>query len=206
MLLVVVAFYRVEWAKPWFDQLARVKASGGFFFSMAAAIVAGAILPECLRVVFFQRGLASKQNLEDLLFGTIFWALNGLTVDLFYRAQAIWFGSEPTVSVLVKKVAVDQLVYTAFFAVPFAVWSYEWKNRHYRLDGIGDLFTARFYVEKIVPTMLANWGVWIPATALIYSLPTLLQVPLFSLALTFWALILSYVNAVGTPPQDAVSG
>jgi len=45
-----------------------------------------------------------------------------------------------------------------------------------------------------VPTLLATWAVGIPITAMIYSLPLALQFPLFSLALTFWVLLLTYMT------------
>jgi hypothetical protein len=45
-----------------------------------------------------------------------------------------------------------------------------------------------------VPTLLATWAVWIPVVAIIYSLPLALQFPLFSLALTFWVLLLTYMT------------
>ncbi len=46
----------------------------------------------------------------------------------------------------------------------------------------------------MVPTLLATWAVWIPLMAIIYSLPLALQFPLFSLALTFWVLLLTYMT------------
>ncbi len=204
MLLIVVAYFRAGWARPSFDQFAALKAKGGYFFSMAAAAIAGAVLPEILSVVFFQGGRVTKRTLENLCFGAVFWAVNGLIVDLFYRVQGFWFGTAPTAAVLVKKVLVDQFVYSTLFAVPFAVWCYEWKNRRYRTNDFGEFFTVRFYLEKIFPTMVANWGVWIPATALIYSLPPLLQIPLFNLALTFWALMLAYISSSGARSPDAL--
>lgn len=204
MLLIVLAYFRAGWARPWFDQFALLKAKGGFLFSMAAAAIAGAVLPEGFAIAFFQRGRITKRNGENLSFGIVFWAFCGLCIDLFYRAQGWWFGTTPTIAVLVKKVAVDQFIYSALFAVPLAVWCYEWKNRHYRTDHLGDFFTARFYKERILPATLANWGVWIPGTTLIYSLPPLLQIPLFNLALTFWALMLAYLSSRGTHSADAV--
>jgi len=36
--------------------------------------------------------------------------------------------------------------------------------------------------------------VWIPLMAIIYSLPLALQFPLFSLALSFWVLLLTYMT------------
>lgn len=204
MLLIVAAYYRADWARPLFDRLASFKAKGGVFFSIGAAMIAGAVLPEILGVLFFQKGRATRRNLDNLLFALVFWAINGVTVDLFYRGQGFWFGTQPTVSILVKKLLVDQFIYTGLFAAPFAVWGYEWKNRRYRTARIGELFTAGFYVEKILPTMIANWGVWFPACTLIYCLPPLLQVPLFSLALTFWALILAYINSTERRPEDSI--
>ena len=46
------------------------------------------------------------------------------------------------------------------------------------------------YRDKILPTLLATWAVWIPLMAIIYSLPLALQFPLFGLALSFWVLLL----------------
>ena len=203
MLLIVTAYFCAGWTKPFFDQFATLKANGGFLFSMTAAAIAGAVVPEILAIVFFQGGRVTKHTLENLCFAAVFWAINGLCVDLFYRAQGVWFGTTPTVAVLVKKVLVDQGIYSTLFAAPFAVWCYEWKNRRYRTDRLGDFFTVRFYLEKILPTTVANWCVWIPGTMLIYSLPPLLQVPLFNLALTFWALMLAYINSGGARLPDA---
>src|SRR4029453_12127273 len=50
------------------------------------------------------------------------------------------------------------------------------------------------YRDKILPTLLATWAVWIPLMAIIYSLPLALQFPLFGLALTFWVLLLTYMT------------
>ena len=205
MLLIVLAYFRAAWARPWFDQLALLKARGSYLFSMAAAAVAGALVPEMLAVVFFQGGRVLKRNLGNLCFGAVFWAFNGLCADLLYRGQGWWFGTTPTAWILMKKVAVDQFVYSAGFAVPLAVCCYEWKNRGCRTDRIGDFFTARFYSEKILPATVANWGVWIPGTTLIYSLPPLLQIPLFNLALTFWALVLAYIQFQRFTPTGCTS-
>ena len=204
MALVVAAYFRAGWAKPWFDEFALLKARGGFLFSMAAAAVAGALLPEALIVIFFQRGRATKRNGANLCFGLVFWAAMGFCVDLLYRGQSRWFGSELTAAVLVKKVLVDQFIYNPVFSAPVTVWCYEWRNRRYQIDGLGQFFTGQFYVGSVLPTLVATWGVWIPAVTLIYCLPPLLQIPLYNLALTFWALMLAYINSNENRSEDAV--
>jgi hypothetical protein len=59
---------------------------------------------------------------------------------------------------------------------------------------VRDLFTLPHYRDKILPTLVATWAVWIPLMAIIYSLPLALQFPLFALALSFWVLLLTYMT------------
>src|SRR5437763_1035137 len=57
-----------------------------------------------------------------------------------------------------------------------------------------DLFPRRQYRDKVIPTLVATWAVWIPLMAIIYSLPLALQFPMFGLALSFWVLLLTYMT------------
>ena len=111
----------------------------------------------------------------------------------------MWFGAEASPAVIVKKVLVDQFVYTAGFAAPFAVICFAWKNGGYSLAPLRGLFHHQAYVERVLPTLVANWTVWIPVVTVLYSLPPLLQIPLYSLALCFWALMLAYIHTKPTP-------
>ena len=72
--------------------------------------------------------------------------------------------------------------------------TYEWKNNGVSLRPVRQFFTWEHYKDKIVPTLLATWAVWAPLMAIIYSLPYPLQFPLFSIALTFWVLLLTYMT------------
>ena len=72
--------------------------------------------------------------------------------------------------------------------------TYEWKNCGYSGESLRRTFSWNHYRDKIIPTLLATWAVWIPLMAMIYSLPLALQFPLFSLALTFWVLLLTYMT------------
>jgi hypothetical protein len=74
------------------------------------------------------------------------------------------------------------------------VLTYEWKNSGISMRPVCDLFTWKHYRDKIIPTLLATWAVWIPLMAIIYSLPLALQFPLFGLALSFWVLLLTYMT------------
>ncbi len=56
------------------------------------------------------------------------------------------------------------------------------------------MLTWNYYREHAIPVLIATWAVWIPLMAIIYSLPLVLQFPLFALALTFWVLLMTYMT------------
>ena len=136
--------------------------------------------PELFLIVFFQRGRPTGQNLRNLLFTVPIWAIDGLLVDLLYRSEAVWLGNVVTLPVVLAKICIDQFGYNPFFAAPFGVLTYEWKNSGFSRESFVRGFTWRHYRDKIVPTLLATWAVWIPLMAIIYSLPLDSPVPALS--------------------------
>jgi hypothetical protein len=96
--------------------------------------------------------------------------------------------------VVIAKICVDQFGYNPFIAAPGEVLVYEWKNTRVSWASVRRALSWDHYRDQIVPTLLATWAVWIPLMAIIYSLPFVLQFPLFSLALTFWVLLLTYMT------------
>jgi len=89
---------------------------------------------------------------------------------------------------------VDQFIYNPLFAAPCTAILYDWKNRGYGLHSLGGYFTARYYRNVVVPTLFATWGVWIPIVSILYSLPSLLQIPLFGLALSMWVMLYTWMS------------
>jgi hypothetical protein len=194
MLGLLVAYYTNQNAAWALNQLAQYKRAHGLGFVILASIAAGAILPEIFLIAFFQRGRPQRRNLRNLLFTVPIWGFDGSLVDLLYRSEAAWLGDVVTLPVVVAKICIDQFGYNPLFAAPFGVLIYEWKNSGVSLQPVRDLFTWKHYRDKIIPTLLATWAVWIPVMAIIYSLPLALQFPLFGLALSFWVLLLTYMT------------
>jgi Mpv17 / PMP22 family len=206
MLALLIAYYTSAGARGALSAFADYKLRHGLTFVIIASILAGSLLPELFLIAFFQRGRPAARNLRNLLFTMPIWALDGALVDLLYRNEAAWFGNVVTVPVVAAKVFVDQFGYNPFFAAPFGVLTYEWKNEGFTWESLGRSLRWEHYRDKIVPTLCATWAVWIPMTAIIYSLPLALQFPLFSLALVFWVLLLTYMtNAFATKNSRAAS-
>jgi hypothetical protein len=194
MLAVLIAYYASSRFAAWLNALAHYKQQHGLVFVVGAAVFAGAIVPELFVIVFFQRSRFRRENLRNLAFTIPAWGIDGILVDLMYRLNALWFGDVTTVWVVTAKILVDQLGYNPFFAAPAEVLVYEWKNDGFSWESVRRAFTRDHYRDKIVPTLLATWAVWGPLMAIIYSLPYALQFPLFSIALTFWVLLLTYMT------------
>ncbi len=194
MLTLVAGYYFSPAIAQTLNQFARYKREHGWLFILVGSITAGALIPELFLVIFFQRGRVRGQNVRNLLFTIPIWGLDGSLVDLLYRSEADWFGDVASLSVVAAKICVDQFGYNPLFAAPFGILTYEWKNSGVSLEPVRDLFTWKHYRDKIIPTLVATWCVWIPLMAMIYALPLALQFPLFALALSFWVLLLTYMT------------
>ncbi|HEY1583353.1 MAG TPA: Mpv17/PMP22 family protein [Chthoniobacterales bacterium] len=194
MLALLLGYYFSPAVARLLERFAHFKLRHGLPFVLVAAVAAGAILPEIFLILFFQRGRPNRRNLRNLCFTIPIWAFDGGLVDLLYRGEAAWLGNVVTLPVVLAKICLDQFGYNPFFAAPFGVLTYEWKNSGFSFESLVRGFTSRHYREKVVPTLLATWAIWIPLMAIIYSVPLSLQFPLFSLALTFWVLILTYMT------------
>jgi hypothetical protein len=194
MLALLLGYYLSPTVAQYLERLAEFKLRHGSAFVIVAAVLAGAVIPEMFLVLFFQGGRSTRRNLRNLCFTLPIWALDGWLVDLLYRSEAAWLGNVVTFPVVLAKICIDQFGYNPFFAAPFGVMTYEWKNTGFSLESLARGFTWSHYRDKVVPTLLATWAVWIPLMAMIYSLPLVLQFPLFALALTFWVLLLTYMT------------
>src|ERR1700736_5813996 len=194
MLALAIAFYKNSAVADALRNLAEFKRTHGLLFVIGASVVAGALLPEVFLILFFQRGRPHVENLRNLAFTIPVWGFDGSLVDLLYRAEAHWLGDVATLPVVLGKILLDQFGYNVFFAAPFGVLTYEWKNNGISMQPVRDLFTWRHYRDKIFPTLVATWAVWIPLMAIIYSLPLALQFPLFGPALSLWVLLLTYMT------------
>ncbi len=194
MLGLLFAYYFIQPASHALNRLALYKEAHGLVFVIVAAVIAGALVPELFVIVFFQCARPHLLNLRNLLFTIPVWAIDGVIVDQMYRSEAHWFGNAATSSAVLAKVCFDMFVYNPFFAVPFEVLTYEWKISGFSLAALRAVLKWPHYRDKIIPTLVATWAVWIPLLAVIYSLPLALQFPLFSIALTFWVLLLTYMT------------
>ena len=193
-LAVVLAYYRHAPARAAFEHLTAFRAHTGFAFGIVTTGVFGGFLPFLyLRML---HGPTCQFNWRQGLMLTAFWSYKGLEVELWYRLLARMVGPGHDPATIVIKSLLDQAVYCTILAIPLTVLFYQWNAPGiYLRVVVADFLTPRWYARRVLPTLIANTVVWTPAVAIIYALPTPLQLPLQNLVLMFFTLLLAHLNA-----------
>ena len=185
---LVAVYYFGEFSRPWFNQIIILKETYGFAYSAVSTCFFGGLIP----YVFMQ--LTGRDRLKGLGSGVIFlgyWAIRGIDVDAFYRLQALVFGTEVDLLTIIAKVLVDQFVYCVVWASPITALFYTWREAGFSLKQWKGNKTWSELFDMILIFTVTTWVVWIPGTAIIYSLPSPLQIPLFNLTLCFFVILVS---------------
>jgi len=194
MLVFLLLYLWHEETRRFLGAVSDFKQEAGYGFAFVSYVIAAALLPELLRVVFFQKGIPSSRNVWNFLTAAPFWGCMGITVDALYRMQAVWFGSGHGFFTLLPKVLVDQFIYSPFFSAPLVVGYFFWRDAGWRMQTFREMRTADFVWNRIFPVIVAGWCIWIPGVSLVYFMPSALQVPTAVLIQIFWILILTTVS------------
>ena len=185
---LVAIYYFGEFSRPWFNQIIILKETYGFGYSAVSTCFFGGLIP----YVFMQ--LTGRDRLKGLGSGVIFlgyWAIRGIDVDAFYRLQALVFGTEVDLLTIVAKVLVDQFIYCVIWASPITALFYTWREAGFSIKKWKGNKTWAELFDMILIFTVTTWVLWIPGTAIIYSLPSPLQIPLFNLTLCFFVILVS---------------
>lgn len=192
-LAVVATYHYVDAAGPGFARIAELKEAYGYLYSGIATAVFGGIIP-FLYLRAAGRVPGGKVR-SWFLFFLCFWTWRGIEVDAFYRLQDWLFGSGADAKTVAVKVVVDQFVYSPLWAAPVLAVLYAWKDVDFSWTGLKKRLNRRMFLFEIPSVLLSTWIVWIPAVAIIYSLPLPLQIPLFNLVLCFFVLLVSVLES-----------
>ena len=187
---LLMAYHFVPLVHDALSRVAQLKLQTGFAFSMVSTALFGGVIPWLV-----QRLRPGPRNPDAtvpvLLFFIVFWAIKGVEVDALYRLQAVVFGDNASLGTIFLKVLADQLVYVPLWAIPTSVVAYAWKDQGFSWSRLRQgFFVGRWYRRRVVPVLISNWAVWLPAVVVIYSLPLALQLPIQNLVLCFWSLLL----------------
>jgi len=195
VLALVGSYYAVPQAAALWQAVGDFKLRWSFGFSLLSTIFAAALLPTLVQG--WMGRLPPKGRLKRLALLSLFWGWRGMEIDLFYQIQGWLFGHGNDLRTLLIKVAFDQFVMSPLWFVPTVLIALRWVESDGSWARTRASLDREFWLRTCPTVMVANWLVWIPALALIYSLPAALQFPLFSGVMCFFILILTLLARRG---------
>ena len=191
---LLLAYFYVEPVRDALQRVADFKETVGWPFAIVSTALFGAVLPWLVQRL--RPAYRGETRWSHLLFLAAFWGYKGAEIDWFYKLQAHLVGDAATLGIITVKVLIDQCLYVPLWAVPTTVLAYRFKDEGFDVGrlrrvifedhgGLGGWVRAR-----VLPVLVSNWAVWLPAVVVIYALPQALQLPIQNLVLCFWALLL----------------
>jgi hypothetical protein len=189
---LLLSYYFYPPAREFFTSISEFKSRCGLPFPFISTAIFGAALPFALQ--FLQKDATKHEKTRHLPVLLLYWGYKGVEVELLYRAQAWVFGDGNTFSVILPKVLFDQLIYCPVWAVPTMVMFYCWKDCDFSLSRMWAKIRPNFIKNQVIPIQIPSWLVWLPAVAIIYCLPTPLQLPMQNIVLCLWVLLLVFLS------------
>ena len=187
VIVLVASYYRWPPAAAAWEAVGAFKMRWSFAFSLAATVFAAALLPFCVQALMGTLRPEGKWRRLSLL--ALFWGWRGMEIDLFYRFQGWLFGHGHDAATLIKKVAVDQFIASPLWFVPTYILAMRWADCGGSWARTRATLDRAFWTRTCPAVLVTNWLVWIPALALVYSLPPALQFPLFSVVMCCFILV-----------------
>lgn len=195
LMVVFLALYVMhEGTRQFLSQVANIKQEAGYAFAFVSYIFSAALLPEILRIGFFQDCRPMRRNLWNFLTAAPAWGLMGMLVDAFYRAQVVWFGPGHDFQTILCKMIVDQFLFSPLVSNPLMVGYFAWRDAGFRRKAAGEIFRRGFFLDRVFPVQVAGWCIWIPGVTVVYFMPSELQLPVASLIQAFWVLVFLFIN------------
>jgi hypothetical protein len=189
-LVLVISYYQIHTVAEILDQLGDFKLRSSPWFAILSTALFGSLIPWLVQNLFLKGG--EKQPFRQVPWLLLFWGFHGWQVDWLYRIQAELFGNKIDFQTILKKTLVDEFIWVPFFAVWQLVLGYLFIEKDGSVKEFKAALKQKPFFDRVIPLMIANWGVWIPAVSLIYLFPLPLQLPLMNIILALWCLILTF--------------
>ena len=188
---ICYSYYNIDAIEQTLARVADLKAQYGYLFAAVSTAIFGGLIPF---IYFYLTRQTGRRPGAELLFYLLFWGIKGVEVDLFYRLQGYFFGTDTGLATVAMKTAVDQLFYAPLWAVPSIAIAYLYKNSDFKLNICLQQLDRLFFFQTIPAIVVSNLLVWLPAVTIIYMMPPDLQIPLFNLVQCFFALLLNILG------------
>ena len=189
VVTLVGSYYLMPSVAGVWESIGQFKLRWSYAFSLSSTIFAAVLLPTLVQGAMGTLPKEGRWKRVGLL--ALFWGYRGMEIDLFYHFQSWLFGTGNDAGTLLTKVLVDQFVMSPLWFVPTYLIALRWVDMGGSWSRTRASLGREFWRRTLPTVLLTNWLVWIPTLALVYSLPAVLQFPLFSVVMCFFILIVT---------------
>jgi hypothetical protein len=193
---VVFAYYASPGFAGLLEPLSRWQKESGWVAAFLNRVVFCGALPGFFMVTV--PALRPKKVVAAITVQTLWSGICGIVSDLMFSANAAMFGTGIDFMTLTVKTSVNQFVWTPLFFSPLGSLVYFWIGHDFSLEDVRRSLSRRFYHDLVLPNLLVNWALWIPATYAIHMFPTPLQIQLAGLASALLSLMMLAIGRRGS--------
>ena len=193
-VLILISYFCIGTTRALFDDLAAYKENNGMWVSIASYVFFSAVIP--LVFIFSIKSLRPPRPWwRAVVFAFAMWTFMGISVYYLYEVLTYLYGAfdaktNPDYMIIVYKILTDQFCFSTCYGAPIVAITHYWKDRGYSFGAVRDMMRAKkWFYRLIVPVIIMNWTVWVPALCVMYSLPTTLQIFIGGLVNGFWSLM-----------------
>jgi hypothetical protein len=191
VVALVLSYYRWPAAAGAWAAVGAFKVKWSFAFSCVSTMFAAAVMP--FSIQWMMGTLPPDRRWKKLGLRMLFWGYRGMEIDLFYRVLGRLFGHGNDAATLATKVAVDQFIMSPLWFVPTYIIALRWIEQGGSWARLRASLDREFWTCTCLTVLVTNWLIWIPALALVYSLPAPLQFPLFAVVMCFFILMVTLI-------------
>ena len=185
---LVLAYYFIPDVSVCFERVRGWQEAFGWKAVVVSRILFNGLIPGAFLLVV--KEIRPKRPYATIFAQTVFGCVFGLFCDAFFRMQSAWFGSGTEISTLVIKALVDQFVWTVLIIAPVNAVFFFWVARDFSFWRIRREWPKQgFVLELVLPNLIPNWFVGIPAIFATYAFPLDLQIHINGLVSAFWMLM-----------------
>lgn len=148
------------------------------------------------------RSLKTRRPLAKASVQAVWCGAMGVACWWFYGLQSRLFGDGCGVSTLVCKTLVDQFVWTAFVVSPLSALFFVWLGCDFSVAKTRDTVRGGFVGRVVMPNLVANWCVWIPVVAAIYTFPLPLQVIVLGIVSSIWVMLSLSIGSITSRSKE----
>lgn len=184
---LVMAYYFVPCSSVFFAPLQKWQETYGILAAFVTKFVFCGLLPAVFLLAF--KSIRIRFPIWKAAAISVWTGTWGVVYLGFYSFQCQMFGNGSDFGTLLYKTAFDEFVWAPCVVMPLSSLFFLWLGCDFSFSRTLCRCRDGFVMRVMLPNLVSNWCVWIPAVLAIYAFPLPLQVQMLGLVSSFWSLM-----------------